>query len=115
MTDEAVKAVADRIEAQAAEIERLRGDLAKAGRDLNMARYGQPDFAWSIHKQAMADIEAKLAMAVEALGKLSTPHGFSGVAILGRRLSESLMGREIRARMEYARSTLAELTGAKNE
>jgi uncharacterized small protein (DUF1192 family) len=49
-----------RIEAQAAEIERLRGDLAKAGRDLNMARYGQPDFAWSIHKQAMADIEAKL-------------------------------------------------------
>ena len=60
MTDEAVKAVADRIEAQAAEIERLRGDLAKAGRDLNMARYGQPDFAWSIHKQAMADIEAKL-------------------------------------------------------
>ena len=50
----------DRIEAQAAEIERLRGDLAKAGRDLNMARYGQPDFAWSIHKQAMADIEAKL-------------------------------------------------------
>ena len=73
---------AARLDAQAAEIERLRGEVA---------------------------------MAVEALEKLSTPHGFSGVAILGRRLSESLMGREIRARMEYARSTLAELTGAKNE
>ncbi len=30
MTDEAVMAMADRIEAQAAEIKRLRGDLAKA-------------------------------------------------------------------------------------
>ena len=61
----------DHIKAQAAEIERLRDALAKAGRDLNVARYGQPDFAWSIalsiHKQEMADLVDKLAKAVEAL------------------------------------------------
>lgn len=51
---------ADRIEALERERERL-------GREVNMARYGQPDFAWSIHKAAMADLQASLAKAVEAL------------------------------------------------
>lgn len=50
--------MADRIE----ELERERDDL---GRKLNTARYGQPDFAWSIHEEAMADLRAKLAKAVE--------------------------------------------------
>ena len=50
----------DRIEALERERERL-------GREVNMARYGQPDFAWSVHKEAMADLEARLAKAVEAL------------------------------------------------
>ena len=61
--------------------ESLANDLAKAealiealveerddlGRKLNTARYGQPDFAWSIHEEAMADLRAKLTKAVEAL------------------------------------------------
>ena len=47
-----------------AEVVRERDDL---GRKLNTARYGQPDFAWSIHEEAMADLRAKLTKAVEAL------------------------------------------------
>ena len=64
--------------------ESLANDLAKAealiealveerddlGRKLNTARYGQPDFAWSIHEEAMADLRAKLDKAVEALDML---------------------------------------------
>jgi hypothetical protein len=66
--------------------ESLANDLAKAealieelvkerddlGRKLNTARYGQPDFAWSIHEEAMADLRAKLAKAVEALREIET-------------------------------------------
>ena len=51
---------ADRIE----ELVKERDDL---GRKLNTARYGQPDFAWSIHEEAMADLRAKLTKAIEAL------------------------------------------------
>ena len=54
------KVAADRIE----ELERERDDL---GRKLNTARYGQPDFAWSIHEEAMADLRAKLTKAMAAL------------------------------------------------
>ena len=50
----------DRIE----ELERGRDEL---GRTLNTARYGQPNFAWSIHEMEMVDLRAKLAKAVEAL------------------------------------------------
>ena len=46
-------------------IEELVKDRDDLGRKLNIARYGQPDFAWSIHEEAMADLRAKLAKAVE--------------------------------------------------
>lgn len=55
-----VEADADRIEALVKE----RDDL---GRKLNTARYGQPDFAWSIHEAAMSDLRAKLAKAVDVI------------------------------------------------
>jgi hypothetical protein len=42
---------ADRIEALTAKCEAL-------GQEVNMAKYGQPDFAWSIHVEAMADLQA---------------------------------------------------------
>jgi hypothetical protein len=48
----------DRIEALTAENEML-------GREVNIARYGQPDFAWSVHVQVMDDLNAKLAAAVD--------------------------------------------------
>ena len=49
---------ADRIE----ELVKERDDL---GRKLNTARYGQPDFAWSIHEEELADLRVKLTKAVE--------------------------------------------------
>jgi hypothetical protein len=58
--NDAREAAADRIE----EVVKERDDL---GRKLNTARYGQPDFAWSIHEEAMADLRAKLTKAVEVL------------------------------------------------
>jgi hypothetical protein len=51
---------ADRIEALTAKNEML-------GREVNIARYGQPDFAWSVHVQVMDDLNAKLAKAVDLL------------------------------------------------
>ena len=49
---------ADRIEALTAKCEAL-------GQEVNMAKYGQPDFAWSIHVEAMADLKAECAEAAE--------------------------------------------------
>ena len=61
---------ADRIE----ELMKERDDL---GRKLNTARYGQPDFAWSIHVEAMADLRAKLAKAMAGLRKIADHKHFS--------------------------------------
>jgi chromosome segregation ATPase len=43
----------------------LEKKVESLGREVNVAKYGQPDFAWSIHKAAMADLEDRLAKAVE--------------------------------------------------
>ena len=51
----------------AARIETLVKEKEQLGREVNMARYGQPDFAWSIHEDAMADLEAKLEELRQAL------------------------------------------------
>jgi hypothetical protein len=75
---------ADRIEALTAKNEML-------GREVNIARYGQPNFAWSIHKAAMADLEAKLAKAMTHVMDYSNdPH-----------------------LVQFARTTLAEIEGEK--
>lgn len=39
-----------------AENERLKAKNEQLGRDLNQAKYGDPDFAWSTHKAAMAEL-----------------------------------------------------------
>ena len=44
----------------------LQARVAELGRELNQAKYGQPDFAWSVHKQALADAVER-AEAAEAL------------------------------------------------
>jgi hypothetical protein len=56
--------------AAAARIEALTAKNEMLGREVNIARYGQPDFAWSVHVQVMDDLNAKLAKAVEALVSL---------------------------------------------
>ena len=51
----------------ATSIEALTAKNEMLGREVNIARYGQPDFAWSVHVQVMDDLNAKLAKAVELL------------------------------------------------
>ena len=82
---------ADRIEELEA---KLKSETERLGREVNLARYGQPDFAWSIHVQAMAELEAKLAKAVGALEKMCVGEGWAA---------------------QIASTTLAELTGGKDE
>ena len=55
---------ADRIAALVKDKERL-------GREVNMARYGQPDFAWSMHKQAMTDLQARAERLEAALREIA--------------------------------------------
>lgn len=71
----------------------LRAQLAEArekserlGRDLNVARYGQPDFAWQVHKEALAAAntradraEAALAAQIEADAAKYGPHANEGL------------------------------------
>lgn len=56
-----------------AEIERLKrlcddhasslikadAEIERRGRELNLAKYGEPDFSWSIHKEAMSELLAR--------------------------------------------------------
>ena len=85
-------------------IEQLVKERDELGRKLNTARYGQPDFAWSIHEEAMADLRVKLAKAVEALVQLERIVG----DILGAHLQDS----ESRDKaIDLIKTTLAELEG----
>jgi cell division protein FtsB len=59
---------AEAAEAKLAEVEKERERL---GREVNMARYGQPDFAWSIHKQAMAEMTARAETAEATVATLT--------------------------------------------
>ena len=92
------------LEQAATSIEELVKERDELGRKLNTARYGQPDFAWSIHEEAMADLRAKLAKAVEALVQLERIVG----DILGAHLQDS----ESRDKaIDLIKTTLAELKG----
>lgn len=66
----------DRFAEMQAEIERL-------GRELNLAKYGEPDFSWSIHKEAMTDLldraekaEAEIKRLREALERIEAASKF---------------------------------------
>ena len=51
-------AIADEVEQV---ITALRAQVEALGRDLNMARYGEPHFGWEMHKAAMADLQDQVA------------------------------------------------------
>jgi hypothetical protein len=71
----------DAREAAANRIAELVKERDELGRKLNTARYGQPDFAWSIHEEAMADLRAKLTKAVETL-RFYSPQTVGGITFL---------------------------------
>lgn len=61
------------------------------------------------------ELEAKLARAVLSVKRLSTSECFGSSEVWGLSLSDSPLGREILARMDYANTTLAELKGETDE
>ena len=63
-----ILALCDALDAVQAENDRL-------GRDLNMAKYGKPDFAWSTHLEAMADLRAENERLQTIIGNLHTVEG----------------------------------------
>ena len=94
----------DRIEALTAKNEML-------GREVNIARYGQPDFAWSVHVQVMDDLNAKLDKAVEAL-RVLIQHAHN----CEKELTEELHHQDFCGEslpLTNARATLAEIKGEK--
>ena len=102
-----------RISAQAAEIERLRDDLAKAMESLGRSKYWTATMSQAaikainesmLEKRRADDAEAKLAKAVEALG------------CWNRMMNNPAydMGEMVSEFDAIARTTLAELTGGKD-
>jgi hypothetical protein len=73
---------ADRIEALTAKCELL-------GQQVNMAKYGQPDFAWSIHKAAMSDLQAENARLRVALSRISDVEQGCGGSMSFKEMAES--------------------------
>jgi hypothetical protein len=56
------------------EITRLRAENERLGRALNVARYGEADFAWSVHEAQMVELRAeneRLTAALAAIEKLA--------------------------------------------
>ncbi len=50
---------ADRIEQLTAERDAAKAKVEQLGCELNVAKYGQPNFAWSVHVAAMAELQAE--------------------------------------------------------
>ena len=102
----------------------MSDDLVKRYSSYNIMMLGDsgyevstPDGEWVKYKdyKAQADrieeLEAKLAKAVLSVKRLSTSECFGSSEVWGLSLSDSPLGREILARMDYANTTLAELKG----
>lgn len=64
------KSAADAITALRAQLAEAKADKEKLGRELNLARYGQPDFSWQVHKEALAAANARADRAEAALAAL---------------------------------------------
>jgi lipopolysaccharide biosynthesis regulator YciM len=59
--------LADAIDALTAERDAAKAKVEQLGCELNVAKYGQPNFAWSVHVAAMAELQAereRLALAI---------------------------------------------------
>lgn len=48
-----------------AKLAEVQAEKEKLGREVNIARYGQPDFSWQIHREALAEARARAAAAFE--------------------------------------------------
>jgi len=55
----------------------LRAKIEQLGREVNISRYGQPDFAWSIHTAAMDDLRAEVERLRDALKFYADPSAWN--------------------------------------
>ncbi len=58
---------ADAITAIRTQLAEAKAEKERLGRELNLARYGQPDFSWQVHKEAIAEANARADLAEAAL------------------------------------------------
>ena len=76
-------------------IEQLTAERDRLGRELNVAKYGQPDFAWSVHLAAMAGLEAdntRLREALWAILACETPNANATVTRMASITKAALKG-----------------------
>lgn len=71
-----------------AKLAEAQADKEKLGRELNLARYGQPDFSWQVHKEALAEANARadrakaaLAAQIEADARIAEDAWLDGVPV----------------------------------
>jgi len=50
---------ADAITTLRTQLAEVKTEKEKLGRELNLARYGQPDFSWQVHKEALSEANAR--------------------------------------------------------
>lgn len=58
------------ITALRAQLAEVQAEKERLGREVNTARYGQPDFSWQLHKEALAEANARADRAEAALAAL---------------------------------------------
>jgi exonuclease VII small subunit len=88
-----------------------RIEKMKAKLDLSEGALDVASKSWGECQRILEQTEAKLAKAMSALSEHSTARCFGSGEVLGLSLSDSPMGREVLARMDHARTVLAELEG----
>ena len=91
-------------------IEELESKLALSEGALDVASK-----SWGECQRILEQTEDKLDKAMSALSEHSTARCFGSGEVLGLSLSDSPMGREVLARMDHARTTLAEMKGETDE
>lgn len=93
-----------------ARITDLEAKLQRLGRELNLAKYGEPDFAWEIHKNAVADLEARLAAAVEVQDRLMSERYQHYLRAEAAEAGEDALAEALRGATETLRGASRQLT-----
>jgi len=83
---------------------KLKAEIERVGRELNIARYGEPNFAWSLHQAQMADLRADNERL--RAGLAACEQQYQGM--VQRVADETTVSDTIRAEIERLRAALEE-------
>lgn len=70
LDSDVIRKAAEAITALRAQLAEVQAEKERLGREVNTARYGQPDFSWQLHKEALAEANARADRAEAALAAL---------------------------------------------